>query len=795
MSNIITDNKLSHFPEGDKLGNSLLEEGGATSLLERRDRYLLIAKARWLFLGFVTIYGAVAGLGYTFSNFGWFLTPTQVSGVLVGVLTIFAYNSLYFFKAERMSRFSWGDHLQVLLDYLCVTLLVHLSGGVVSWFWPVYLLVTFEAAILIESRRQVFILGLVAGVFYGFVLAGEHFGFLRNLNMPFIDPELHHQGLFLALMWIWVSLLNATTAIVSGYLMNVLRLGHRRVKKTEEQLKGFLETANDLIFSIRPDGRFLYANTAWTRALGYNREQLGELRLETVIDADLRKKCLAEIAKAVQGQKVEMLEGRLIGSQGQAVDVEGTITCSFQNNAAEAVWVICRDISARKKAQEQLYFMAHHDQLTGLPNRLFFADRLHQAQALAKREKQQCGVLYLDLDRFKIINDTLGHGVGDLLLKEVALRLRSCVREVDTVARIGGDEFAIVLVNLRKIADIEQVAGKILKTLAKPVVAEDFELFTTTSIGISIFPSHAEHPEALLKKADAAMYQAKSLGRNNFQMYDPSMDFDSEKRMVLENSMRRALDRDEFRIVYQPKLNAETGQITALEALIRWEHPDLGTLPPSEFIALAEESGLIIPIGDWVLRRACEDNRKWQDQGLPKVCVAVNLSGYQLQKKSFADNVRQILEETGLPGEYLELEITETVIMQNPEYAVEALSKLRALGVHISIDDFGTGYSSLAYLKRFSVNTLKIDRTFVRDIEVNATDAAITTAIISMGSSLNLKIVAEGVETEGQLAFLREQHCEEVQGFLFSKPVSVGAVEALLINGLPQQEGNNKKKG
>jgi diguanylate cyclase (GGDEF)-like protein len=501
---------------------------------------------------------------------------------------------------------------------------------------------------------------------------------------------------------------------------------------------------------------------------------------------------MAEIEKATRGEKIDPLEGRLIADGGETVDVEGTITCSFQNDEAGAVWVICRDISSRKKAQEQLYFMAHHDQLTSLPNRLFFADRLRQAQALAKRLKHKCGILYLDLDRFKIINDTLGHAIGEVLLQEVGKRLSSCVREVDTVARIGGDEFAIVLVNLSQAVDAEQVATKILKSLAKPVQAEEHELFITTSIGVSLYPEHDDNPDSLLKKADAAMYQAKAQGRNNFQIYDQSMDHDAERRMTLESGMRRAVERDEFRLCYQPKIDAASNKITALEALIRWEHPELGTLSPADFISLAEETGLIIPIGEWVMRRACQDNRQWQDQGLQKVRVAVNLSGYQLQSKNFVEAVEAILEEAGLSGDYLEFEIAETVIMQNPEFVVSVLTRLRDMGVHISIDDFGTGYSSLAHLKRFSVNTLKIDRTFVRDIEVNSTDAAITSAIISMGNSLNLKVIAEGVETEGQFTMLKEKHCDEMQGYLFSKPVPVEEVEELLRNGLAKREGEGE---
>lgn len=789
MGHVVQDGSPSPAGWVDSLGKNLQNGMLKTPLLERHERFLLLAKARWFFLGFVAIYGVGAGVGYAFSDYGWFLSAAQMSGMLVGLLLILAYNSLYYFNYRRMAELPWGDHLQVLLDYLCVTLLIHLSGGAASWFWPVYILVTFEAAILIESRREVFFLGLFAGCCYGLILAGGHFNLLPYVNMPFIDPELHHHGFFLVLMWLWVSLLNAVSAVVSSYLMNVLRRGHAQVQATEARLKEFLEGANDLIFSMRPDGRFLYANREWLRVLGYDRDSLPGLCLEDIIDPEMRTKCLAEIDKATKGEKIDPLEGRLRTKAGKTVDVEGTITCSFEDDHAGAIWVICRDITARKKAQEQLYFMAHHDQLTSLPNRLFFADRLRQAQALAKREKHKCGILYLDLDRFKIINDTLGHAVGDILLQEVGRRLRNCVREVDTVARIGGDEFSIVLVNLVDAVDAEQVAGKILKALAKPVQAEEHELYITTSIGISIYPLHDDNPEALLKKADAAMYQAKAQGRNNYQVYDASMDLDAERRMTLENGLRRAIERDEFRIFYQPKINSQSNQITALEALIRWEHPELGTLSPAEFIALAEETGLIIPIGEWVLRRACQDNRQWQDLGLPKVRVAVNLSGYQLQTKNFVGAVKSVLEETGLAGEFLEFEITETVIMQNPEFAVGVLTKLREMGIHISIDDFGTGYSSLAHLKRFSVNTLKIDRTFVRDIEINSTDEAIANAIISMGNSLNLKVIAEGVETEGQFAMLRNKHCDEMQGYLFSKPVPVEAVAALLRDGLAKRDG------
>ncbi|MCM2265084.1 MAG: EAL domain-containing protein [Desulfuromonadales bacterium] len=760
-------------------------------VLSRVQRYLLIAKARWLFLGLAACYGAVAGLFYSFSSVGWFLSPVQFYGMLLVLGCILAYNALYEFAAEQMAGKPWGDHLQIQLDFLCVSLLVYFSGGAASWFWPVYLLVTFEAAILLGSRLQVFLFGLFGGACYGIILAGQYVDVLPFINMPFVDPDLHHHLLYLFLLWCWVSLLNTILALGGAYLMGVVRNEHDRVQDAENRLRTFLDQANDLIFSLTPEGVFLYTNQAFQQVLGYSPEEAARKTITEVIDPAIRTKCLAEMRKAMGGERVEPLEGRLATRGGEMVEVEGTITCSGGEQRDKVIWVICRDVTARRRAQEQLYHMAHHDLLTGLPNRLFFADRLRQAQALAKRQKQQCAVLYLDLDRFKIINDTLGHAVGDQLLQEVARRLSSCVREVDTVARLGGDEFAIVLVNLHAANDAEQVAGKILANLAKPVQIETHELFITTSIGIGIFPVHGEDADLLIKRADVAMYQAKSLGRNNFQIYDRSMDLDSERRMVLERGLRKAIEREEFRIAYQPKIDAETGRVTALEALIRWEHPEMGLLSPADFISLAEETGLIIPIGEWVIRKTCRQNREWQDEGLPKVRMAVNLSGFQLQQRNLVDMVKRILTDTGLSGEYLEFEIAETVIMQNPEFAVGILGQLRDLDIHISIDDFGTGYSSFAHLKRFSINTLKIDRTFVRDIEINSTDAAIATAIISMGTSLNLKVIAEGVETAGQFAMLKERQCDEMQGYLFSRPLPAEQIAEYLRSGnavLPDAE-------
>ena len=597
--------------------------------------------------------------------------------------------------------------------------------------------------------------------------------------MPFVSTELHRDPLFLFLMWFWVGLLNAAMALIGPYLMDVILRENGALKESEQRLTEFLDSANDLIFSFSPEGKLLYANRTWKQTLGYDPATDGDFDIRKIIEGEHRARCLGEIGKVLCGLKADTFEGLLIGRDGRKIAVEGNLTGAGETGNA-VIWGICRDISERKQAQEQLHHLAHHDLLTGLPNRLLFLDRLQQAKALGKRLKQQVAVLFLDLDRFKIVNDSLGHSVGDKLLQEVAGRLSGCVREIDTVARMGGDEFTVLLGSLHAQEEVEKIAGKILKELAKPMLIESKELFITTSIGIAVYPRDDSATVGLVKKADVAMYGAKSLGRNNYQFYSPAMDRHADQRLVLESSMRRALERDEFTLYYQPKVDIHSSRVIALEALVRWQHPELGLLPPNDFIPLAEETGLILPIGEWVLRRACEQNRLWQQQGLPKIPVAVNLSGHQLQQKDLVASVRNILQSTGLEPCYLELEVTETVIMQNPDFAAAVLNELRVIGIRLAIDDFGTGYSSLAHLKRFCVDSLKIDKSFVRDVDSNSTDAAIATAIIAMGASLKMEVIAEGVETEGQLAFLRKHMCHTIQGYLFSRPVPPEEIQFLL---------------
>jgi diguanylate cyclase (GGDEF)-like protein len=418
-----------------------------------------------------------------------------------------------------------------------------------------------------------------------------------------------------------------------------------------------------------------------------------------------------------------------------------------------------------------------------LPNRLLFHDRLSMAIAQTARLPQRLAVLFLDIDRFKVINDSLGHSTGDELLRGVAERLRACVREVDTVARLGGDEFTVLIAGLAADEDALKVAHKILETVRLPFQLDERELFVTTSVGIALYPADGLDAETLVRNADTAMYRAKDQGRDHCQLYTPAMNSRALERLSLESRLRQALQNEELVVFYQPVVDLSTGVVRGAEALLRWNHPQLGLLPPGEFIPLAEASGLIIGVGEWVLRRACAQMHSWHHLGFPGLSVAVNLSTRQFQQADLVSQVNRALQDSGLEAGALDLEITETNAMHNAEASVVTLGGLKALGVRISLDDFGTGYSSLSYLKRFPIDTIKLDQSFVRDVTSDPDDAAISSAVIAMAHSLELSVVAEGVETEEQLAFLRSQGCDRMQGHLLSPALPAEDFERFLLAG------------
>ena len=443
------------------------------------------------------------------------------------------------------------------------------------------------------------------------------------------------------------------------------------------------------------------------------------------------------------------------------------------------IWYF-RDITDRKTAEERSNFLAYYDSLTGLPHRALLQERLDQALACARQKNERVAVLFLDLDRFKVFNDSLGHEFGDQLLKRVAERLKSCARAQDTVARIGGDEFIVALNPVKDMAAAGSAAKRIMKTLVRDFTIQGRSVNIGCSLGVSLFPEHGADWETLIKNADAAMYCAKEGGRNNFRFFTQEMHIQAMERSTIESNLRRALENQEFFLVYQPQMEIETGRITGVEALIRWQHPELGLVTPDKFIPIAENSGLILPIGEWVLRTACAQARQWQKQKLLEEPMAVNVSAVQFRQDGFVDLIRNVLQETGLPPQQLELELTEGQLLQDAELTFSVLQELKQMGLKLAIDDFGTGYSSLSYLRQFPVSKLKIDRSFVRDLEENPDDAVITVAIINMAKSLKLRVIAEGVESEAQLSFLRDRGCHEIQGYYFSRPITAAEVSAML---------------
>ena len=548
------------------------------------------------------------------------------------------------------------------------------------------------------------------------------------------------------------------------------------LRKAEEKYRAIFEDAVVGIFRTTPDGRLVDVNRAFARMHGYDSAaellpDVATMTRQIFVDAE-QMKAWAEVLDSdgvISGAEVKICRRDRTHKWG-LLNIRGV-----RNTDGDMVFYegTIEDVTDRKLAQEQVHFLAYYDVLTELPNRALLRARLDKALADARRRTDKVALLFLDLDRFKIINDSLGHSFGDLLLQQVEARLKSVTREEDTVARVGGDEFVIVLTCAENAKEVALAAERVVNSVTGEFVVHGHSLSITCSLGISMFPEHGTDSEALIKNADAAMYCAKENGCDNYRFFTDDISSRVVERLTLENGLRLALDREEFFLVYQPQVSIANEEITGVEALLRWQHPELGLVSPDKFIRITENTGLIIGIGEWVLRTACSQARKWQEEGLLAVPMAVNVSAVQFRQEGFPALIRSVLLETGLQPQFLELELTESLLLSNADVMFAVLHELKDMGLKLALDDFGTGYSSLSYLRQFPVSKLKIDQSFIRDIAVNPDDAAITGAIISMARDLNLKVIAEGVENEAQLSFLRAHQCGEFQGYFFSQPLTV----------------------
>ncbi|OQY25205.1 MAG: hypothetical protein B6I37_01985 [Desulfobacteraceae bacterium 4572_35.2] len=562
---------------------------------------------------------------------------------------------------------------------------------------------------------------------------------------------------------------------IAGGLLGIwsgrLRRSLHAQTSMQERYHDLFENASDLIQSVALDGRLLFVNRAWRETLGYSDSEIAALNIFDVISPDDHHHCRQRFESLIAGGIVNSAEVTFLRKDGCPMLLEGNVSLRFENDQPHSIRAIYRDISERKAAEDKIHQLAYYDKLTGLPNRTLLQDRLVHAIADTKRFDHHLGVVFIDLDHFKKVNDTLGHHIGDLLLQEVAQRLSSSFRENDTVARLGGDEFIIVLSGYRNSFNVPHIAQKILKTIGQPCAIEGHELVLSGSVGIAIYPQDGANAADLLRNADMAMYAAKSEKGDSFQFYSESMNRNAVEQLELENGLRHAIENEQLFICYQSQIDLETKKVVGVEALLRWNHPELGLILPDKFIAVAEETGLIISIGEWVLRRACREIVQLQTELGIELSLSVNLSGIQLEQPNLVEVILNALQESGLPSEQLELEITESVLVERTDQALNLLHKISSLGVRIAIDDFGTGYSSLNYLKNFPIDRLKIDRSFLVDILHEPDNAAIVETIIAMSRNMGLHVIAEGVETHDQAVFLSDRNCSQMQGFLFSKPV------------------------
>jgi len=570
----------------------------------------------------------------------------------------------------------------------------------------------------------------------------------------------------------------------------------KQLSESERLHRYIVNTSPDIIYILDQDGHFTFINERIETLLGFSKEEIvGKHYSFLVHQDDIEQAKYVFNERRIGNRAAKNIElrlkckddGRTRHFQNRTLCIELSAMGMYTDEDTRrknymGTYGIARDITERKVAEETINFQAYHDLLTKLPNRALLRDRLSLAISQAKRADESLAVMFLDLDRFKNINDSLGHMIGDELLQQVSIRLKDCIREGDTLARFGGDEFTLLLPDLSNSRDdAARLAQKITQALKQPFIVDNHELYVSASIGIALYPQDGTHMDTLIKHADVAMYHAKGLGKNGYQFYSNELNTPYFEKLSLETGIHRALDNHEFHLVYQPQINLGTGEIVGVEALLRWQHPEHGAISPSEFIPFAEESGLIVDIGYWVIKSACAELSRWRIAGLPDIRVSINISARQLVEKDIVTNIIKIIRDYDIPGDCLELEITENAIMDDMDSIIRKLKELASHGIKVAIDDFGTGYSSLSYLHKLPIHTLKIDRTFLKESRINKGDNTIINTIVAMAKGLGLNVIAEGVETQSQLDYLRQIECLEAQGFLFGKPLPADVISQLLI--------------
>ncbi|ACM21917.1 response receiver sensor diguanylate cyclase/phosphodiesterase, GAF and PAS domain-containing [Geotalea daltonii FRC-32] len=556
---------------------------------------------------------------------------------------------------------------------------------------------------------------------------------------------------------------------LSMTLKNYLLYEERQ--KSEERYRYLFQNANDPIFIIDRELKFINVNRRAMDLFGYGLDEFVAMNMVDLVPEEQIPRIQGELKKMESMEALDKLSTNIRTKWGYSLNVEISSSPFVERNNVMGSIHIVRDVTESKKMEDEIRYQATHDILTGLANRMLFMDHLALSISQGHRYNEIQAVMFLDLDRFKSINDSLGHAAGDKLLQLISGRLKECVRETDTVARIGGDEYNILITQMAHPEDATAIANKILSSMNKPFAIDGHQLHVTISIGISLYPTDGEDAETLLKNADIALYHAKEQGRNNYQFYNPALNTRTLERVKMENRLRQALERHELVVLYQPQVAMDTGQVTGAEALVYWLHPELGLLSPGHFIPMAEEIGFITDIDEWVLETACAQNKAWQDEGYRSFNVTVNMSSKQFRRPDLVDQVRRVLNATGLPPRFLELEITEGTAMKDIEYTIPSLNTLTGMEVGFAIDDFGTGYSSLSCLKKLPIRKLKIDKSFIFGVNTDPNDKAIVATIIAMAHNLKLEVIAEGVEDADQLEFLHQNHCDQMQGFLYSRPI------------------------